>query len=106
MNTNSVIASGSTNGAIRRPIALSTWLRIWIVTASQNSWTPFGTPEVILARRYEREREHDGRRDQGRVDGVEVVDHPGDGDLAVFADVDVTGGEDVRRGNAGVAHDC
>ena len=52
MNTNSVTASGSTNGAIFMPIAPSTWSRIWMVMASQNSWTPLGTPvEVTLARR-------------------------------------------------------
>ena len=48
----SVTASGNTNGAIRMPIALSIWLRIWTVIASKNNWTPPGTPvEVTLARR-------------------------------------------------------
>ena len=48
----SVTASGNTNGAIRMPIALSIWLRIWMVIASKNNCTPPGTPvEVTLARR-------------------------------------------------------
>ena len=52
MNTNSVTASGSTNGATFMPIAASICLRIWMVMASQNSCTPPGTPvEVTLARR-------------------------------------------------------
>ena len=52
MNTNSVTASGSTNGAIFMPIAASIWSRSWTVIASQNSCTPPGTPvEVTLARR-------------------------------------------------------
>ena len=52
MNTNSVTASGSTNGAIFMPIAASIWLRSWTVIASQNSCTPFGTPvDVTLARK-------------------------------------------------------
>ena len=52
MNTNSVTASGSTNGAIFMPIAASIWLRSWVVMASQNSCTPFGTPvDVTLARK-------------------------------------------------------
>ncbi len=37
MNTNSVTASGSTNGAIFIPIAASIWSRNWTVMASQNS---------------------------------------------------------------------
>ncbi len=50
MNTKIVTASGSTNGAILMPMAASTWSRIWMVMASQNSWTPPGTPvEVTLA---------------------------------------------------------
>src|ERR1700753_2032185 len=54
MNTKSATAIGSTNGAIRIPMALSIWLRICMVSASQNSWTPLGTPlDVILARRKE-----------------------------------------------------
>ena len=52
MNTKIVTASGNTNGAIRMPMALSIWLRICMVMASQNSWTPPGTPvDVTLARR-------------------------------------------------------
>src|SRR5574337_859352 len=52
MNTKMVTASGSTNGAIRMPIALSIWLRLPTVTASKNNCTPPGTPdEVTLARR-------------------------------------------------------
>src|ERR1700756_1042631 len=52
MNTKIVTASGSTNGAIRIPMAPSIWLRICMVSASQNSWTPLGTPlDVILDRR-------------------------------------------------------
>ena len=37
MNTKIVTASGSTNGAIRMPMALSICPRIWSVIASQNS---------------------------------------------------------------------
>ena len=49
MNTKMVTASGSTNGAMRIPIALSIWLRICMVIASQNNWTPLGTSlDVIL----------------------------------------------------------
>ena len=52
MNTNSVTASGNTKGAIFMPIAVSIWLRSWIVMASQNSCTPPGTPvDVTLARK-------------------------------------------------------
>ncbi len=52
MKQNSATARGSTNGAIRIPIALSTWLRIWMVIASKNNCTPPGTPvDVTLARR-------------------------------------------------------
>src|SRR6202012_3630163 len=52
MKTKMVTASGSTNGAMRMPMALSLWLRICSVMASQNSCTPLGTSlEVILARR-------------------------------------------------------
>ena len=52
MNTKIVTASGSTNGAIRMPMAVSIWSRIWMVIASQNNCTPLGTPvEVTLARR-------------------------------------------------------
>src|ERR1700758_727538 len=52
MNTKMVTASGSTNGAMRIPIALSIWLRICMVIASQNNWTPLGTSlDVILDRR-------------------------------------------------------
>src|SRR5262245_35090970 len=52
MNTNSVTASGNTKGAIFMPIAVSIWLRSWIVIASQNSWTPPGTPvDVTFARK-------------------------------------------------------
>src|SRR6202158_6543666 len=51
-NTKMVTASGSTNGAIRIPMALSIWLRIWTVMASKNNCTPPGTSvEVTLARR-------------------------------------------------------
>ena len=52
MNTKIVTASGNTNGAIRIPMALSTWLRIWIVIASKNNCTPPGTSvDVTLERR-------------------------------------------------------
>src|SRR5215467_1365978 len=52
MNTNNVTASGNTKGAIRMPIAVSIWSRNWVVIASQNSWTPPGTPvDVTLARK-------------------------------------------------------
>ncbi len=52
MNTNSVTASGKTNGAIFMPIAFSIWVRACTVIASQNSCTPPGTPvDVTLARR-------------------------------------------------------
>src|SRR3954469_14064213 len=52
MNTNSVTASGSTNGAIFIPIAPSIWSRVWTVIASQNNCTPPGTPvDVTLARK-------------------------------------------------------
>ncbi len=48
----SVTASGNTKPAMRMPIALSIWLRIWTVIASKNNCTPPGTPvEVTLARR-------------------------------------------------------
>src|ERR1700745_2977700 len=52
MYTNSVTASGNTNGAIFIPIADSIWLRIWMVIASKNNCTPPGTPvEVTLDRK-------------------------------------------------------
>src|ERR1700761_5763088 len=52
MYTKSVTASGNTNGAIRMPIAVSIWSRIWTVIASKNNCTPPGTPvEVTLERR-------------------------------------------------------
>ena len=51
MNTNSVTASGRTNGAIFIPIALSIWLRVCTVMASQNNCTPLGTPEAVTLER-------------------------------------------------------
>ena len=49
MKTKSAIERGSTNGATFMPIEPSICWRIWMVSDSQKSWTPPGTPvEVTL----------------------------------------------------------
>ena len=50
MNRNSVVASGTTNGAVLMPMVSSTWRSIAPVTVSKNSCTPLGLRTLRWAR--------------------------------------------------------
>ena len=99
MNTKIVTASGSTKGAMRIPMALSTWSRIWIGDRFEEQLHSAGhARRGDLGAQEERHRDDDHGGDRGRIDRVGVDGHAEPGGRVVLADLD------SRRGQDGLSH--